>query len=240
MTPSHFLAKRHGIVEYKAAATPPPTGFIYVETDRYLPSATPNLPGPSASPESQQALETWAQQPLEEIRFLRRIADGTPAEGDGFNSQAGDGQLMKGCVVWAPFHLPPVFFAQYLEIAERVAGPTLWGRVVGFRFLLQGKGEGEVEKLVGSEEWVENIVGLSRGRGGKGWVFDVGVDTNRDGVEQLEVVADMIARVREREKEGNHHVRFVLSMLYFVSFHFISHHVTSYPVHFPLPTCLYP
>jgi L-rhamnono-1,4-lactonase len=46
MTPGHFLAQRHGIAEYKTAtsdAQAPPYGFIYVETDRALPSRFPDI-----------------------------------------------------------------------------------------------------------------------------------------------------------------------------------------------------
>jgi L-rhamnono-1,4-lactonase len=84
---------------------------------------------------------------------------------------------------------------------------------VGFRFLLQGKREGEVGALVGSTAWLENVVALGKGRGGRGWVFDVGVDTHRDGVEGLELVAGMVDEVRRRERGAQHKVRFVISML---------------------------
>lgn len=166
----------------------------------------------AAEGEVREGLKEWAKAPLEELRFLKRVVEGRPEEGDGFMSD--EGRWLKGAVVWAPFHLPESWFQIYLNIAESVAGPMLWERVVGFRYLLQGKEEGEVTKLVGSDEWVENIVSLSNGRGGKGWVFDVGVDIHRDGPGPMEDVGDMIGRVREREAKngsGNKPVRFVLS-----------------------------
>lgn len=218
--PTHFLAKQHGISDYKAVTQTSPAGaalkgFIYVETDRYLPSKTPSSSLHAAQEETKKVLEDWARAPLEELRFLRRIVEQQAREGDGF--EQGDAELMKGTVVWAPFHLSSSLFRAYLAVAEEVAGPRLWEKVVGFRYLLQGKEEGEVEKLVGSDDWVENIVSLGKGRGGKGWAFDVGVDIHRDGSEPLGAVGEMIHRVREREAQnggGSQPVRFVLSKLF--------------------------
>ena len=158
--PTHILSKRHGISDYKATTGSSPAGsslagFIYVETDRYLPSKTPDV-YPNASEEQvKKALKEWARAPLQELEFLRRVVEDTPQEGDGF--ETGEGEMMKGAVVWAPFHLSPSLFNVYLEIAESVAGPRLWERVVGFRYLLQGKEDGEVASLVGSGEWVEKV-----------------------------------------------------------------------------------
>lgn len=220
--PTHILSKRHGISDYKATTGSSPAGsslagFIYVETDRYLPSKTPDV-YPNASEEQvKKALKEWARAPLQELEFLRRVVEDTPQEGDGF--ETGEGEMMKGAVVWAPFHLSPSLFNVYLEIAESVAGPRLWERVVGFRYLLQGKEDGEVASLVGSGEWVANVVSLGKGRGGRGWAFDVGVDMNRDGTEPLGAVGGMVREVREREgynDSGTLPVRFVLSKSWFV------------------------
>ncbi|KAJ8114577.1 hypothetical protein OPT61_g3588 [Boeremia exigua] len=217
--PSHFLAKRHGISDYKAVTQSSPAGsalrgFIYVETDRYLPSKTPGVSSNASKEEVERALREWARAPLEELDFLRRIVEERPQEGDGF--EQGDGALMQGAVVWAPFHLSRSVFEVYLAIAEDVAGPRLWEKIVGFRYLLQGKEEGEVNRLVESEEWIENIVSLGKCRGGKGWAFDVGVDIHRDGTEPLAAVGAMIQRVRERESQNGSErqgVRFVLNHL---------------------------
>jgi hypothetical protein len=199
MQPDHFLAKRHEISEYLAVATPAPTGFVYVETDRYLPSPTPNIHENNSEEENKEKLETWAKEPLEEILFLKRVLQGE------------NGDLMKGVVLWAPFNIPPTQFQTYLSIAKDVAGSELWNRVVGFRFLLQGKKEGEVSTLVTSENWLANIVSLAQGRNGKGWTFDVGVDVHRDGEQGLEAVVDMIRAVREKEEGSGANVRFILS-----------------------------
>lgn len=215
--PTHFLTKQHGITDYKAVtgnsqAGSSLSGFIYVETDRFLPSKQPDI-GPDAGEEQiERVLTEWAKAPLDELRFLRRIVEESPKDGDGF--EHGAGALMKGAVVWAPFHLSTSLFQKYLEIAEGIAGQTLWEKVVGFRYLLQGKKEGEVGRLVGSDAWVENVVSLGKGRGGEGWAFDVGVDVHRDGPEPLVVVGEMIRKVREQEVESGSEtkpVRFVLS-----------------------------
>ena len=214
--PTHFLAKRHGISDYGTVINGSPAGsalkgFVYVETDRYLPSKTPEISSNASRGETEKALREWAKAPLAELQFLKRIVEEAPQDGDGF--EKGDGELMKGAVVWAPFHLSTLLFNTYLAIAEEVAGPKLWDRIVGFRYLLQGKEEGEVKKLVGSRDWIENTVSLSEGKGGKEWAFDVGVDIHRDGTEPLGAVGVMIQQVRllEAQKEGRRPVRFVLS-----------------------------
>lgn len=227
-TPEHPLAKRHGISDYQhaiSASSPSPTtpnAFVYVETDRYLPSPSPSLASSSSvasEEESDEDIESqlaeWAAEPLNELRFLRRIVQGTPedAQTDGF--EAGDGAQMKGIVAWAPLHLSPFLLNLYLQVAEAVAGPETWARVVGFRFLLQGiRDEGELRYQVGKEAWLRNMVALGRGRGGRGWSFDIGVDTRSGGVWQVECIADMVERVREIEsEEGSSRTNFILSKL---------------------------
>jgi L-rhamnono-1,4-lactonase len=212
MASGHQLAKQHGISEYKAVTESVPVGFVYVETDRYLPSAHPDLTGEESDDQKRRELQEWAKEPLEELKFLRRIVEDEQHEGDSF--EKGDGALMKGCVVWAPFHVSTSLFQAYMSLAEDTAGPRLWSRVVGFRYLLQGKTGEEVRDLTGNVDWLENIMSLGRGRDGKGWAFDVGVDTHRDGDEPLERVADMIEAVRLKETrngEKGKGVRFVLS-----------------------------
>lgn len=215
--PSHLLVKCHGISDYKAVtassqARSALAGFIYVETDRFLPSKTPDISPSASEEEAEGKLRKWAKAPLQELEFLRRVVEESPQEGDGF--EKGEGDRMKGAVVWAPFNVSISAFKLYLKIAEETAGPKLWEKIVGFRYLLQGKAEGEVKKLVSNEDWIENIVNLSSGRGGKGWAFDVGVDIHRDGTDPLAAVGEMILKVREREAQNGSRgqpVRFVLS-----------------------------
>jgi L-rhamnono-1,4-lactonase len=221
MVPGHILCKRYGVSDYLAITNAASTGFIYVETDRYLPSSTPNISDKetaaissdsSAKDAAIQKLMEWAHEPLEELKFLRRIVEGTPNEGDGF--EPGDGDKMTGCVMWAPFHLPTDLFDLYLRIAEDVSGPRLWQRVVGFRYLIQAiHDEATLRRLVSSSHWLDNILRLRSGREGKGWAFDVGVDTHRGGVWQLEAAADMVDAIRDLEDNGKGTVRFVLNHL---------------------------
>ena len=82
MTPGHPLSKRHGISDYLAITSPQPAGFIYVETDRYLPSAEPNISDSDSDEDVKGKLKEWAKEPLEEVRFLRRIVEGMPEGGD--------------------------------------------------------------------------------------------------------------------------------------------------------------
>jgi L-rhamnono-1,4-lactonase len=235
MTPGHMLAKGHGILDYVSAsridttlasgtATSQSAGFVYVETDRYLPKPEPAFAPRVLDTEDEkiqatQTLETWAAAPLDELIFLRRIAEDKPKEGDGFTAGRGISGLMAGCVIWAPFHIPHAWFALYFKTAEAVAGPVLWDKIVGFRYLLQGKGSEEVSRLAENEDFLENILDLRRGRmrNGekiqKGWAFDVGVDAHRDGVEVVEYVVGMIGAVRARERDNPQEgaVTFVLS-----------------------------
>lgn len=227
MKPGHFLAKGHGISDYEAVtskSTVQPKGFIYVETDRYLPAPKPDIPykdfEEAVTDSTKQLsihkkLENWAKEPLEELRFLRRIVEGTPKDGDIF--LPGDGDKMSGCVVWAPFHLPHELFETYLQLAEDISGPRLWQRIVGFRYLVQGiREENTIRRLLESQEWLQNILRLRSGRGGKGWSFDIGIDTHGGGVWQAEAAADMVEKVRHLEKEGDvdaEKVRFILNHL---------------------------
>lgn len=180
---------------------PWPYGAVYVETDRALPTTLPS---------TVDDVEAWAKEPLSEIAFLRRVVEFTGNEDeDGVRGNLGD--RVVGVVLYAPVHLRSELFEKYMVLAKEVAGEHLWKRVVGFRYLLQGKGEGEVGRIVGSEEWMVNLVRLGR----EGKVFDVGIDTNRDGEEGLREVGEMVQRVREKEREDGmdegRRGRFVLS-----------------------------
>ena len=209
-------------------------GVVYVETDRYLPSVWPrskssnedNIQAPGAvidsgsngitRQRSRTLLEDWAKGPLDELRFLRRIVEGNAdADVDGGSSDR-DGPPLLALVVWAPLHLNPDLIKLYLEIAEEVAGEKTWARIAGFRYLIQGiRQEEEMKNLVESPDWLDNLRSLSQGRGGRGWSFDVGVDVRSGGVWQVEVAADMVGKVRERERKSGEgagsSVRFILS-----------------------------
>ncbi|KAF1971639.1 hypothetical protein BU23DRAFT_569800 [Bimuria novae-zelandiae CBS 107.79] len=206
MTPGFFLAKQHGIQEYDAAtrsAPVQPAGFVYVETDRYIPSSTPDIPAEDAPEAKREKLKSWAKAPLAELAYLRRLVTGEVQEGDGAGE--GDGQRAKGLVVWAPFHVSGELFEVYLELAREVLGQQAWGRVVGFRYLLQGRSAEEVKGIIGNAWFVKNIKTVCE-KGERRRAFDVGVDAHRDGVETVEAVARLV----EQTGEG---VNFVLNHL---------------------------
>ncbi|KAL5378170.1 hypothetical protein DPSP01_009282 [Paraphaeosphaeria sporulosa] len=197
MTPGLFLARRHGVHDYAAAtaaAPVQPAGFVYVETDRYLPSASLSLDAGAGDEEVEEKLSAWARAPLEELAFLRRVVEGDVQEGDG--ASEGDGEQMKGLVIWAPFHVQERVFGTYLRVARERLGEKAWARVVGFRYLLQGRTADEVKSIIGNEWFVSNVK-LACEKGERRLAFDVGVDAHRDGIEALEAVAALIEGVEE-------------------------------------------
>lgn len=205
MTSGHFLAKRHGIAEYKAAtAGAAPDGFVYVETDRYLPTPEPDIQPSDAEDVIEEKLKTWAAEPLKELSFLRRMVEGSPTEGDEDGFTPSDSALLKGMVIYAPFQLSTALFTTYLRLARETLGAQAWSKVVGFRYLLQGRGVTHVRTLVQSEDFVRNLRSI------EGKVFDVGVDCHRDGVEVLDWVGEMVERVAKLEEGVK--PKFVLSM----------------------------
>ncbi|GME27618.1 Amidohydrolase [Neofusicoccum parvum] len=196
MAPGGPLTKQHSLRDYSAAAPSPALrGAVYVETDR-------TLAGDRASP-----IAARAAQPLAELRWLRRLVAGAPAHGEAF--APGDGDVLWGLVPWAPVDVAPGVLKEYLGAAEEAAGPEAWGRVRGWRFLVQGiRDEEAFGGVVGGEEWV----GCLRECGRRGWCFDVGVDSRGVGVWQVERVVEAVERVnREGEVGVGEEVRFVLS-----------------------------
>jgi L-rhamnono-1,4-lactonase len=180
-----YLARQFSIREYlQASSSTSPIasvrGFVYVETDREL--------GPQESSDMAQ----WARGPLDEIAFLKRIVEGTPAKDQDEGFEPGHGDLMKGAVIWAPLNRGLEDARAYVKAARGVAGERTWERIKGFRFLLQGvKEKKKFEELVTSDGFVQSLREM-----GKFWSFDVGVDQRQGGVWQLEMVVDMIERVR--------------------------------------------
>ncbi|KAF2638221.1 hypothetical protein P280DRAFT_471343 [Massarina eburnea CBS 473.64] len=206
MTSGHKLAQRHGVSDYKVTTSSnpvQPTGFVYVETDRYLPSPSPDLSPSDDDGKVMQKLGAWAKEPLNELSYLRRIAEGKPFDEDGHDEFAPT--LLSGLVIWAPFYLPDAHFKAYIQIAQSVLGKHSWKKVVGYRYLLQGKGVDGVKEAVSNENFVANIVAV----GGQGKAFDFGVDSHRDGVEVVEVLSALVEKIRKTEGGGG--VKLVLN-----------------------------
>ncbi|KAH8881574.1 amidohydrolase 2 [Thozetella sp. PMI_491] len=184
-TPDSPLAKQHSLEEYAAATGSPANlrGFVFLETDR-------------KNAESSD----WTQ-PLAEIGWLRRIAAGEPRPGEGHGPD--DAKLVLGIIPWAPVDLGPAKLQEYLSKAEETAGPV-WGKVKGFRYLLQDKPNGAML----TDEFIEGLKLLGK----QGLVFDLGVDQHRRGRIQLEEAVDMIDRAHE-DVEEDEKVVFILNHL---------------------------
>ncbi len=172
--PEGPLAKQHSLEEYAAATGSPANlrGFVFLESDR-------------KNAESKD----WTQ-PLAEIAWLRRIATGEPRPGEGH--APSDAKLVLGIVPWAPMNLGAAKLEEYLKKAEEEAGPV-WGKVKGFRYLLQDKPTATAL----TDEFIEGLQVLGK----KGLVFDLGIDQHRRGRIQLEEAVDMIDRAHEGVEE---------------------------------------
>lgn len=182
------LASQRSVAEYKAAAATSPSllGFICVEADRKndLEAGVKDGSG-------------W-KYPLEEVNFFKRIALGEPRDGEGHTAE--DAKLCLAIIPWAPLPSGPEVMARYLKKVEEEAGEA-WGKVKGFRYLLQDKPHGTM--------LTDEFIGSLRLLGEKGFVFEVGVDQHKRGKKQLDEVVEMIDRAHEGV-EANKKVTFVL------------------------------
>jgi L-rhamnono-1,4-lactonase len=199
MTPGSHLASQYSMAQYRnvtsALETHRVVGFVHVETDCRIESP---LGVPAAA--DKQRPEVYALRSIDEMRFLRRLVEGSPAPGDGF--AASDGDLLKGIVAWAPMDRGADAFRAYVAAAREAAGAETWERVRGFRFLLQGMGRPELRALV-HDKRVHEVLGSF----GEKWCFDIGVDQRQGGMWQLEMAEELIRRVRGQGGEVN----FILS-----------------------------
>lgn len=196
MKPGEPLTKEHVFVDYRNASASDSNkdyeviAAIYVETDRRYDPPTRATP-----------LATWAKGPLDEIRFLRSIAEGQ----HGFS----DNTWLLGAVLWAPLDQGPEVLEEWLQLAEETAGPDLWKRVRGFRFLLQAIHDREqFNKLVLSDFCIRTLRILAE----RHFAFDIGVDQNSGGTWQLETMAEVIKAVHEGQPDI-HKTVFVLNHL---------------------------
>ncbi|GJN70900.1 hypothetical protein PLIIFM63780_002508 [Purpureocillium lilacinum] len=185
-TPEHPLAGQRSLDEYKAATASAPSllGFVFVETDR----------------KNDVAAEDW-EQPLNEVRWLRRVALGQPKEGEGHSSE--DAKLCLGIVPWAPLPSGPAVLERYLDAVKEAAGEA-WPKVKGFRYLLQDKPHGTMLE----QDFIDSLKLLGR----RGFVFEVGVDQHRRGKKQLDEVVEMVDRAHDGVPEDEK-VTFILNHL---------------------------
>jgi len=172
MTPGMPLARQHILSDYYLASEQDSSasgdvevdGVVYVETDRRYNAPSGNI-------------ASWAENPLDEVRFVRSIVEGKYGERDS--------RLLRGIVLWAPMDQSPETLQQWLRFVEEAAGTETWKRIKGFRFLLQAIHDQEKFKaLVLGEDFAANLKIL----GEHGFSFDLGVDQHSGGPWQLELV----------------------------------------------------
>jgi len=187
------FGRGYGIQDYLAtSAGVDVPGFVFIETNRQV--------------GTQADVTQAAKQPLDEIKFLRRIVEGHPQDGDRF--VANHSRLLLGMVPWAPIDRGVKGFEEYMIEAEKAAGPLAWTRVKGFRYLLQSiRTKDQFSSLVLSDPVVEILRSFTAK--GRNFIFEVGVDQRSGGVWQLETAADMIQKVRAGVEEAKK-VTFIL------------------------------
>ncbi|UKZ83287.1 hypothetical protein TrVFT333_011095 [Trichoderma virens FT-333] len=124
--------------------------------------------------------------PLKEVRWLKRVALGTPLEGEGHSAE--DKSLCLAIVPWAPVPCGEAILEKYLARVEEEAGEA-WPKIKGFRYLLQDKPHGTMLE----DKFIEGLKYLGK----RGFVFEVGIDQHRRGRKQLEETVEMIGRAHE-------------------------------------------
>jgi L-rhamnono-1,4-lactonase len=189
-TPDSPLNGQHSVSEYKNAVSHSPVaqslrGFIFIETDR-ISSTTP---------------EDWTHVE-QELLFLLRIVNGRPIAGEGHD--ASDKNLCLGIVPWAPVPAGREVMGIYLQMVFNSTG-SMWGKVKGFRYLVQDKKCGTMI----TKEFGEGLDLL----GEKGLVFDLGIDVRQAGLWQLKDALAMVSGiVRRSEGKEEKMVTIVISM----------------------------
>lgn len=189
--PNTPLHKQYSLEQYAAATSSYPSleGFIFLETDR------------------KQDLDKGAEDgsgwefPLMEVEWLKRIALGTPKEGEGHTSEQKE--LCLAIIPWAPVPSGAEVLERYVGEVEKHA-ETSFGKIKGFRYLVQDKERGTMLK----ESFIEGLKWLGK----KGFVFDVGVNQHSGGKWQLEEAVEMIERAHEDVEEKDK-ITFILNHL---------------------------
>ncbi|KAH8811795.1 hypothetical protein F5884DRAFT_831553 [Xylogone sp. PMI_703] len=191
LTPDSPLYKQQSVDEYEAATALLPSlkGFIFLETDRKHDLEAGAKDGSG-----------W-EMPLMEVEWLKRIATGTPKEGQGHSKEQA--KLCLGIVPWAPLPSGGEVLERYVKEVEKHAGES-FGKVRGFRYLVQDKPKG----VMLQEGFIDGLKWLGR----NGYTFDLGVDQHRGGRWQLEEALEMIERAHEGVDE-EHQVTVIINHL---------------------------
>ena len=175
-TPTGPLYAQHSVDEYVTATNSAPSleGFIFLEADR------------------KNDLKTGAEDgsgwefPLMEVDFLKRVALGTPREGEGHSAEQK--KLCLAIIPWAPVPSGAEVLERYVKEVEKHAEGT-FSKIKGFRYLVQDKAKGTMLQ----DGFIEGLKWLGK----KGYVFDLGVDQHRGGKWQLEEAVEMIRRAHD-------------------------------------------
>jgi L-rhamnono-1,4-lactonase len=186
---SNPLYKQHSLEEYDAATGSPPSleGFIFLETDRKHDLKLGAEDG-----------RGW-EMPLVEVDWLKRIAFGTPKDGEGHSEEHK--KLCLAIIPWAPLPSGEEALEGYVKEVEKHAEGS-FGKIRGFRYLVQDKPKGTML----SNGFIEGLKWLGR----KGYVFDLGVDQHSGGRWQLEEAVAMIEKAHEGVEEKDK-VTFIIS-----------------------------
>ena len=187
------LAGQHSLEEYNDAAKAAPSllGYIFVETDRKH-----DLKAGAADGSG------W-EGPLQEVRWMKRLALGQPKSGEGHTAE--DAKLCLALVPWAPLPSGVKAMEAYLDRVKEEAGDA-WPKVKGFRYLVQFHPHGTMLE----DDFIQSLKLLGR----RGFVFEVGVDQHRRGKKQLEELVEMIGRAHDDVPEDEK-VTFVISKFTF-------------------------
>lgn len=125
-----------------------------------------------------------------EVEWLKRIALGTPKEGEGHTAEQR--KLCLAIIPWAPLPSGVKALERYVGEVEKHAGQA-FAKVKGFRYLVQDKPRGTMLK----DDFIAGLKWLGR----KGLVFDLGVDQHGGGRWQLDEAVEMIGKAHDGEKE---------------------------------------
>lgn len=188
-SPSHPLTGQKSLDEYTTATGSPASleGFIFLETDRKHDLKLGAEDGSG-----------W-EMPLMEVDWLKRVALGTPREGEGHTEEQK--KLCLAIIPWAPVPSGGKVLARYVREVEKHAEGS-FSKIRGFRYLLQDKPRGTML----APEFIEGLKWLGKNR----YVFDLGVDQHGGGKWQLEEAAQMIEKAHEDVPE-NEKATFILS-----------------------------
>ncbi|KAL1899872.1 L-rhamnono-gamma-lactonase [Sporothrix stenoceras] len=145
----------------------PRVGYIFIECDRKNGTNGDDWTGP-----------------LEEVAYLRRVVE---AEAEAATSATSTQARCLAIVPWAPVHSGPEALEKYLEKVEETAGPIVFPRIRGFRYLVQDKPNGTML----TDNFVESLKLLGR----RGYSFDLGVDQHRRGRTQMAEAVALVEKV---------------------------------------------